>query len=163
MGMVPDLAAANVTKRIAMGTMPTDRAPAQTGGTGVHPLSRSLDHVGWSREGSRMWLLRSRCLQPRTITIRMVDRFQAFQVDAEHGVPPLKRPRLGIVRFEKWSKPEREQQQLFEAAVNLRGKEASHGVIAKLHSETSSCDIPRNRRQRSSSIEFNALVERPER
>jgi Asp-tRNA(Asn)/Glu-tRNA(Gln) amidotransferase A subunit family amidase len=35
----------------------------------------------------------------------------------EQGVPPLQRPRLGIVRFENCSKAEPEQQQLFEAAI----------------------------------------------
>jgi len=40
-----------------------------------------------------------------------------FQEDAGHGMPPLDKPRFGIVRFEKWSKAEPEQQQLFEAAI----------------------------------------------
>jgi amidase len=48
-----------------------------------------------------------------------------FQVDIDKGVPPLDRPRLAIVRFEKWSKAEPEQQHAFETAiVKLRGEGA---------------------------------------
>jgi amidase len=38
-------------------------------------------------------------------------------VDIDKGVPPLDRPRLAIVRFEKWSKVEPEQQRAFETAI----------------------------------------------
>src|SRR5882762_4665198 len=41
----------------------------------------------------------------------------AFQVSVEQGLSPLAAPRLAIVRFAKWPKAEREQQQLFDAAV----------------------------------------------
>jgi len=41
----------------------------------------------------------------------------AFHVDAAQGVPRLDKPRLRIVRFEKWSRAEPGQQKVFEAAV----------------------------------------------
>jgi len=40
-----------------------------------------------------------------------------FQIDTEAGVHPLEKPRLAIVRFEKWSKAEPGQQETFEAAI----------------------------------------------
>jgi Asp-tRNA(Asn)/Glu-tRNA(Gln) amidotransferase A subunit family amidase len=40
-----------------------------------------------------------------------------FHVDVDQGLAPLGKPRLGIVRFEKWSRAEPEQQRVFEAAI----------------------------------------------
>ena len=40
-----------------------------------------------------------------------------FQVDVDRGLEPLDKPRLGIVRFEKWSRVEAEQQNAFDAAI----------------------------------------------
>ena len=37
-------------------------------------------------------------------------------------MPPLEKPHFGIVRFEKWSKAEPEQQQMFEAAITKSRK-----------------------------------------
>ena len=52
----------------------------------------------------------------------MAGRSPHFAVDPGTGVPPLDKPRLAIVRFEKWSKAEPEQQKVFDAAVEkLRG------------------------------------------
>ena len=54
----------------------------------------------------------------------------AFQIDLEHGLEPLSKPRLGIVRFEKWSRAEPEQQRVFDAAIEkLR---ASGAVLEEL-------------------------------
>ena len=41
----------------------------------------------------------------------------AFQLDLEHGVEPLGQPRLAIVRFDKWSRAEPEQQKAFDTAL----------------------------------------------
>jgi Asp-tRNA(Asn)/Glu-tRNA(Gln) amidotransferase A subunit family amidase len=84
---------------------------------GVHPLSPSLDHVGFfaRRVDDVAFAL--------SVLAASSDRdphgrpIPGFQVDTDKGVPPLDRPRLGIVRFEKWSKAEPEQQQAFEAAI----------------------------------------------
>jgi amidase len=85
--------------------------------TGVHPLSPSLDHVG----------LFARRVDDVAFALSLLAAasdgdphgrpIPDFQVDTDKGVPPLDRPRLGIVRFEKWSKAEPEQQQAFEAAI----------------------------------------------
>jgi amidase len=84
---------------------------------GVHPLSPSLDHVGFF----------ARRLDDVAYALSLIAGasdldphgrpLPGFQVDADQGVPPLEKPRLRIVRFEKWSRAEIEQQKVFEAAV----------------------------------------------
>jgi Asp-tRNA(Asn)/Glu-tRNA(Gln) amidotransferase A subunit family amidase len=54
----------------------------------------------------------------------------AFQVDVERGIEPLDKPRLGVVRFEKWSRAEGEQQKTFDAA--LEKLRASGAVVEEL-------------------------------
>jgi len=84
---------------------------------GVHPLSPSLDHVGFFARrvddvalalsllaGSNDRDLHGRPLPP-------------FQVDVDKGIIPLDKPRLAIVRFDKWSRAEPEQRNAIEAAV----------------------------------------------
>jgi amidase len=83
--------------------------------TGVHPLSPSLDHVGFF----------ARCVDDAAYALSLLGGTSdsdihgrpvpAFQVSIEQGLSPLAPPRLAIVRFTKWSKAEREQ--LFDAAV----------------------------------------------
>jgi Asp-tRNA(Asn)/Glu-tRNA(Gln) amidotransferase A subunit family amidase len=53
-----------------------------------------------------------------------------FQVNLAQGLPPLEKPRLAIVRFEKWSKAEPEQQKVFEAAI---AKLRDAGAVAEEH------------------------------
>jgi amidase len=85
--------------------------------TGVHPLSPSLDHVGFFARRvddvafalSRLATSNDRDPHGRPIP--------GFQVDTDKGVPPLHKPRLAIVRFERWSRAEPEQQAVFEAAI----------------------------------------------
>jgi Asp-tRNA(Asn)/Glu-tRNA(Gln) amidotransferase A subunit family amidase len=55
----------------------------------------------------------------------------AFHVDVDHGLAPLSTPRLGLVRFEKYSRAEPEQQKMFEAAVEkLRASGAAVEELA---------------------------------
>jgi Asp-tRNA(Asn)/Glu-tRNA(Gln) amidotransferase A subunit family amidase len=85
--------------------------------TGVHPLSPSLDHVGFfARRVDDVALALSllAATSDNDIHGRPVP---AFQVDLDRGVEPLIQPRLGVVRFEKWSRVEPAQQQVFEAAI----------------------------------------------
>jgi Asp-tRNA(Asn)/Glu-tRNA(Gln) amidotransferase A subunit family amidase len=84
---------------------------------GVHPLSPSLDHVGFfaCRVDDVAYAL---SLLGGSSDSDVHGRpLPAFQVSVEQGLPPLAAPRLAVVRFVKWSKAEREQQQLFDAAV----------------------------------------------
>src|SRR6202171_1922135 len=85
--------------------------------TGVHPLSPSLDHVGFF----------ARCVDDAAYALSLLgsssdsDRHgrpvPAFQVSIEQGLSPLAAPRLAVVRFAKWSRVEPEQQKIFEAAI----------------------------------------------
>jgi Asp-tRNA(Asn)/Glu-tRNA(Gln) amidotransferase A subunit family amidase len=85
--------------------------------TGVHPLSPSLDHVG----------LFARRVDDVVVALSLLagssdgdphhQSVPGFAVDIDQGLTPLDRPRLAIVRFEKWSKVDPEQQQVFEAAI----------------------------------------------
>jgi Asp-tRNA(Asn)/Glu-tRNA(Gln) amidotransferase A subunit family amidase len=84
---------------------------------GVHPLSPSLDHVGFF----------ARRVDDVAFALSLISAagdldphgrpLPRFHVDADQGVAPLDRPRLRIVRFEKWSRAEAEQQKVFEASV----------------------------------------------
>src|SRR5450631_4175608 len=89
--------------------------------TGVHHLSPSLDHVGFfaRRVDDVAYAL---SLLGGTSDSDVHGRpLAAFQVSVEQGLPPLAAPRLAVVRFAKWSKAERKQQQLFDtAAATLR-------------------------------------------
>ena len=85
--------------------------------TGVHPLSPSLDHVGvFARRVDDVAYALS--LLTASSDLDWHGRpLPGFQIDPDQGVPPLPKPRLAIVRFEKWSKAEPKQQQTFEAAI----------------------------------------------
>src|SRR5579864_2569692 len=85
--------------------------------TGVHPLSPSLDHVGFfaRRVDDVAYAL---SLISATSDLDPHGRpLPRFQVDPGHGVTQLEKPRLRIVRFEKWSRAEAEQKGVFEQAV----------------------------------------------
>jgi Asp-tRNA(Asn)/Glu-tRNA(Gln) amidotransferase A subunit family amidase len=84
---------------------------------GVHPLSPSLDHVGFfARRVDDVAFALS--LMAAASDLDPHGRpLPAFRIDAAQGVPPLDRPRLRIVRFEKWARAEPEQQKVFEAAI----------------------------------------------
>jgi amidase len=84
---------------------------------GVHPLSPSLDHVGFlARRVDDVALALS--LLTATSDGDLHGRpLPGFQVDRRRGVEPLARPRLGVVHLEKWSDVEPAQQKVFDAAI----------------------------------------------
>jgi Asp-tRNA(Asn)/Glu-tRNA(Gln) amidotransferase A subunit family amidase len=89
--------------------------------TGVHPLSPSLDHVGFFARRVDDVAFALSLLAASSDSDPHGRPVPGFQVDTDQGLTPLDRPRLGIVRFEKWSKVEPEQQKVFEAsAAKLR-------------------------------------------
>lgn len=85
--------------------------------SGVHPLSPSLDHVGFFARRVDDVAFALSLLAASSDGDRHGRPLPGFHVDADQGLPPLEKPRLGMVRFEKWSKVEPEQQKIFEAAV----------------------------------------------
>ena len=97
---------------------------------GVHPLSSSLDHVGFFARRVDDLALALSLLAATSDSDAHGRPVPAFQVDPERGVEPLDRPRLGIVRFEKWSRAEPEQQKTFDGTIEkLR---ASGAVMEEL-------------------------------
>jgi amidase len=93
--------------------------------TGVHPLSPSLDHVGFFARRVDDVAFALSLLAASSDSDPHGRPVPGFDIDADKGVSPLARPRLGIVRFEKWSKAEPEQQKVFDAAVaKLRDADA---------------------------------------
>jgi amidase len=92
---------------------------------GVHPLSPSLDHVGFFARRVDDVALALSLLAAASDADPHGRPLPGFHVDIDKGVPPLDQPRLAIVRFEKWSKAEPEQQHALEAAIaKLRGEGA---------------------------------------
>jgi Asp-tRNA(Asn)/Glu-tRNA(Gln) amidotransferase A subunit family amidase len=85
--------------------------------TGVHPLSPSLDHVGFfARRVDDVAFALS--LLAASSDLDLHGRpLPGFHVDADQGLKPLEKPRLAIVRFKNWSRAEPEQQKTFEAAI----------------------------------------------
>jgi Asp-tRNA(Asn)/Glu-tRNA(Gln) amidotransferase A subunit family amidase len=85
--------------------------------TGAHPLSPSLDHVGFFARRVDDVALALSLLAASSDRDPHGRPIPGFHVDTDKGVRSLEKPRLGIVRFERWSRAEREQQTAFEAAI----------------------------------------------
>jgi Asp-tRNA(Asn)/Glu-tRNA(Gln) amidotransferase A subunit family amidase len=84
---------------------------------GVHPLSPSLDHVGFFARRVDDVALALSLLSGTSDGDRHGQPPPAFRVEIDAGIVPLQDPRLGIARFEKWSRVEPEQQKVFETAI----------------------------------------------
>src|SRR3984957_9963959 len=93
---------------------------------GVHPLSPSLDHVGFFARRVDDVAFALSLLSGSSDGDRHGRPIPAFEVTVEHWLAPKHKPRLALVRFSKWSRAEAEQQNVFEAAVTkLRDAGAS--------------------------------------
>jgi len=84
--------------------------------TGVHPLSPSLDHVGFFARRVDDVALALSLLGGDSDSDRHGRPVPAFDVSIEHGLTLIEKPRLAVVRFTKWSRVAPEQQQVLEAA-----------------------------------------------
>jgi amidase len=85
--------------------------------SGVHPLSGSLDHVGFFARRVDDVAYALSLLAGASDGDRHGRPVPAFEVSIGQGLTPLASPRLAVVRFAKWSKAETEQQDLFEASI----------------------------------------------
>jgi len=85
--------------------------------TGVHPLSPSLDHVGFFARRVDDVALALSLLGGSSDSDRHGRPVPAFEVSFEGGLPAVAKPRLAVVRFTKWSRAEPEQRQVFDAAI----------------------------------------------
>src|SRR5579862_8098485 len=89
--------------------------------TGVHPLSPSLDHVGFfARRVDDVALALS--LLTATSDADVHGRpLPGFELDPGRGITPLDKPRLRVMRFRNWADVEAEQKKAFETvAAKLR-------------------------------------------
>jgi amidase len=84
---------------------------------GVHPLSPSLDHVGFFARRLDDVAFALSLLTGSSDRDRHGRPLPGFTVDISNGLEPLNKPRLAVVRFAKWSRVEGEQQKVFEAAI----------------------------------------------
>jgi amidase len=97
---------------------------------GVHPLAPSLDHVGFFARRLDDVALALSLLAGSSDHDPHGRPLPGFEVDIGNGLAPLACPRLGIVRFEKWSRAEPAQQRAFETAFDkLRAAGAIIEVI----------------------------------
>jgi Asp-tRNA(Asn)/Glu-tRNA(Gln) amidotransferase A subunit family amidase len=87
--------------------------------TGVHHLSPSLDHVGFFARRVDDVALALSLLAASSDVDPHGRPLPGFQIDVNQGVPPLEKPRLAIVRFEKWLKAEPEQQKTIVEELEL--------------------------------------------
>jgi amidase len=89
---------------------------------GVHPLSPSLDHVGFFARRVDDVALALSLLAGSSDRDLHGRPLPGFAVDIDNGLQPLDQPRLAVVRFAKWSRAEVEQQKVFKTAIaTLRG------------------------------------------
>jgi Asp-tRNA(Asn)/Glu-tRNA(Gln) amidotransferase A subunit family amidase len=84
---------------------------------GVHPLSFSLDHVGFFARRVDDVAFGLSLLAGSTDGDIHGRPLPALTVDVDTGVMPLDRPRLAVVRFAKYERAEPEQKQVFEATI----------------------------------------------
>jgi amidase len=85
--------------------------------TGVHPLSPSLDHVGFFARRVDDVALALSLVGGASDSDGHGRPVPAFDVSIEQGLSAIEKPRLAVVRLTKWSRAEPEQQLVFEAAI----------------------------------------------
>src|SRR6185369_12170448 len=84
---------------------------------GVHPLSPSLDHVGFFARRVDDAALALSLLAGISDDDLHGRPLPGFAVDVERGITPLARPRLAVARFAKWERAEVEQKAVFESVI----------------------------------------------
>ncbi|CAN5387447.1 amidase [soil metagenome] len=98
--------------------------------SGVHPLSGSLDHVGFFARRVDDVALALSLLAATSDGDRHGRAVPAFELSIDSGLTPQAAPRLAVVRFNKYDRVEPAQKQVLDAAIEeLRGAGA---VIAEL-------------------------------
>jgi len=85
---------------------------------GVHPLSPSLDHVGFFARRVDDVALALSLLAAAHDSDPHGRPLPGFEVDAMQGLESRDKPRLAIVRLGIWSRVEPAQQRVFEAAIS---------------------------------------------
>ena len=85
--------------------------------SGVHPLSPSLDHVGFFARRVDDVAYALSLLMGSSDSDAHGRPGPIFEVSVDHGLQTLAAPRLAVVRFAKWDKAEIEARALFDASL----------------------------------------------
>lgn len=85
--------------------------------SGVHPLSGSLDHVGFFARKVDDVAFALSLLAGTSASDLHGQPVPAFEVSVTQGIHPSPAPRIAAVHFAKFAKAESEQQQLFGASI----------------------------------------------
>jgi amidase len=85
--------------------------------SGAHPLSHSLDHIGFFARQVDDVAYALSLLAGTSDSDLHGQPVPAFEVSVTQGIQPLPTPRLAVVHFAKFAKAESEQQQLFGASI----------------------------------------------
>ncbi|MBC7577494.1 MAG: amidase [Tardiphaga sp.] len=85
--------------------------------SGVHPLSPSLDHVGFFARRVDDVAYALSLLMGSSDSDAHGRPGPTFEVSVDHGLQSLAAPRLAVVRFAKWDKAEIEARALFDASL----------------------------------------------
>jgi amidase len=85
--------------------------------SGVHPLSGSLDHVGFFARKVDDVAFALSLLAGTSASDLHGQPVPAFEVSVTQGIQPSPAPRIAAVHFAKFAKAESEQQQLFGASI----------------------------------------------
>jgi Asp-tRNA(Asn)/Glu-tRNA(Gln) amidotransferase A subunit family amidase len=85
--------------------------------SGVHPLSPSLDHVGFFARRVDDVAYALSLLMGSSDSDPHGRPGPTFEVSVDHGLQTLAAPRLAVVRFAKWDKAEIEARALFDASL----------------------------------------------
>ena len=85
---------------------------------GVHPLSPSLDHVGFFARRVDDAALALSLLAGTSDGDLHGRPLPGFAVDIGQGIAPLAGPRLAVARFAKWERAEAEQKTVFESVID---------------------------------------------
>ena len=85
--------------------------------SGAHPLSGSLDHIGFFARQVDDVAYALSLLAGTSDSDLHGQPVPAFEVSVAQGLQPLPAPRLAVVHFAKFAKAESEQQQLFGASI----------------------------------------------
>lgn len=85
--------------------------------SGVHPLSPSLDHVGFFARRVDDVAYALSLLAATSDTDLHGRPLPPFEVSVAHGIDPSKPPQIAVARMALWSRVETEQKKIFDDAV----------------------------------------------
>jgi amidase len=128
---------------------------------GVHPLSPSLDHVGFFARRADDVAYALSLLAGSSDDDRHGRSIPSLQILVDIGIPASDRPRLAVVRFAKWSRVEPAQQQVFEASIaKLRDAGATLEELELTELDRTNWDAINTILASEAALIFSDLVER---